>query len=71
MAVTTTETEPAREQPSPRPSSTNDIEKVNDTVHTEHRDKITEDYIPQDDAQYVVTFKTWIVVTVRTPFSPL
>ena len=64
MAVT--ENEPVREHPSDRPSS-NDIEKVNDTIHTEHRANPTEDYIPTDDSQYVVTFKTWIVVTVGTP----
>ena len=41
----------------------NDIEKVNDTIHTEHQER-NADYIPQNDSEYQVTFKTWIVVTV-------
>lgn len=60
MAVAATEPEG---QQVPKASS-DDIEKVNDAaVHTEHKDEPS--YIPTDDSQYEVTFKTWIVVTVR------
>ncbi|KAF7556790.1 hypothetical protein G7Z17_g1149 [Cylindrodendrum hubeiense] len=44
--------------------STDDIEKAHETAsHTEHNEK-TAAWIPQDDTQYDVTFKTWIVASI-------
>lgn len=45
--------------------SLDDIEKAHETAsHAEHDEKAAA-WIPQDDTQYDVTFKTWIVASVR------
>ncbi|KAF4989817.1 hypothetical protein FDECE_14586 [Fusarium decemcellulare] len=44
--------------------SSEDVEKTGETaVHEEHTEK-SETWIPQDDSQYEVTFKTWIVASI-------
>jgi hypothetical protein len=46
-----------------------DVEKVQPAspVHAEHALEKEASYIPQSDEEYQVTFKTWIVVSVRLP----
>ncbi|KAF4460823.1 MFS general substrate transporter [Fusarium albosuccineum] len=44
--------------------SSKDVEKTGETaVHEEHTEN-SETWIPQDDSQYEVTFKTWIVASI-------
>lgn len=55
---------PRRDSVDPPNDGVDDIEKSHvDASHDENA-AAHDSYIPQDDEQYVVTFKTWIVVGV-------
>lgn len=53
----------------PKKRSREDLEKAKRASHEEVKKVST--WIPEDDSQYEVTFKTWIVASVRLHLLPL